>query len=226
MERRTQPAHEAALAQRRPLTDGEAVAPCATGDKPRPNPARARAHELREIGQLSARLRMQELPDIELSASDSMRVPLRAHTAGLVAVYFVPGEQDGVAWVDGHPTVDAAQHRGYVNREAAFAELKVRVFCVSAQPVEHLKRMKDELDAKHLMFSDPEMLMADALGLPALPDGVGNTCYRRLAVVADGGRIRGVFPVFQDCEAAASARQVLTWLTAKYGDIGDRGQAG
>ena len=192
----------------------------------RPNPLRARAREIEEVRRLSAGLHDRDLPAVELITTESMRVPLQAHLSGLVVVYFVPGEMDGSAWVDGHPTLDASQHRGYVNRRDAFDDMGVKVFAVSSQSVEDLGRMERDLGISHLMFSDPELLLGDALGLPTVQDGVGNKHYRRLALVADGGHIRGVFPAFQDSEAPASARQVLTWLTAKYGDITGRGQAG
>jgi peroxiredoxin len=191
----------------------------------RPNLARSRLRELADTERLSVRLRTRELPDLELTTSDSMRVPLRAHVSGLVVVYFVPGEGDGSAWVDGHPTLDAAQHRGYVNRRESFGEMGVKVFCVSSQPIEDLSRMRRDLDATHFMFSDPDMLVAHALELPTAQDG-RKVRYRRLALAADGGRIRGVFPAFQGSEAAASARQVSTWIMAKYGDSTGREHAG
>jgi peroxiredoxin len=188
----------------------------AHGDLCRPNPARARLRELKDTERLSALLRTRELPDIELTTSDSLRVPLRSHVSGLVVMYFVPGEGDGSAWVDGHPTPDAAQHRGYVNRRESFDEMGVKVFCVSSQSIEDLSRMRRELEVAHFMFSDPDMLVAQALDLPTAQDD-GKLRYRRLALAADGGRIRGVFPAFQDSEAAASARQVSTWIMATYG---------
>lgn len=192
----------------------------------RPNPLRAHAREIEEVRKLSAGLHDRDLPAVELITTASMRVPLQAHLSGLVVVYFVPGEMDGSAWVDGHPTLDAAQHRGYVNRRAAFDDMGVKVFAVSSQSVEDLGRMERDLEVSHLMFSDPELLLGHALGLPTVQDGVGNKHYRRLALVAEGGHIRGVFPAFQDSEAPASARQVLTWLTAKYGGNTDPDQAG
>lgn len=197
----------------------------AHGEVCRPNPARVRLRELVDTERLSVRLRTQELPDVELTTSDSMRVPLRAHVSGLLVIYFVPGEGDGSAWVDGHPTLDAAQHRGYVNRRKSLREMGVKVFCVSSQSVEDLSRARRDLEVTHFLFSDPDMLVAHALGLPTTQDGT-KVRYRRLALAADGGRIRGVFPAFQDTEAAASARQVSTWIRAKYGDSAGSGHAG
>jgi peroxiredoxin len=191
----------------------------------RPNPLHARAREIEEVRRLSAGLHDRDLPAVELTTTTLMRIPLQAHLSGLVVVYFVPGEMDGSAWVDGHPTLDAAQHRGYVNRRDAFDDMRVKVFAVSSQSVEDLGRMKQDLEVAHLMFSDPELLVGHALGLPTVQDG-GTSRYRRIALVADGGRIRAVFPALQDNQAAASARQVLAWITATYGDRSRDGDAG
>lgn len=160
---------------------------------------------------LSARLRGEMLPDVELAASDGVRVRLLAHVAGLVVIYFVPGEGDGAAWVDGSATCDAAQHRGYVRRRAAFEQLDARVFCVSSQPGDQLRRIAGWVEARHVMFSDPELVLAAKLGLPTEQD---SGRYRRLAIVASDGLIERTFGPLPQSEAATNAHQVLTWLQA------------
>ncbi len=174
---------------------------------------RAQMQDAATAKRLSARLRGQILPDVELSTADTIEVPLLARVCGLVVVYFVPGEMEGAAWVDGAPTRDAAQHRGYVKRRAAFEQLNVTVFCVSSQPQEQLRRIAHFIEARHVMFSDPELVLATELGLPTEHAG-GVSVYRRVAIVAINGRIERAFGPLSRRDAAGSAHQVLTWLQA------------
>ena len=59
------------------------------------------------------------------------------------------------------------------------------------------------------VVADPERRLGDALGLPTF-EVAGETLYKRLALVAENGRIVKVFyPVFPPDENAAD---VLAWL--------------
>jgi peroxiredoxin len=177
---------------------------------------RDRAKDIEAIRNLSRMLRDRELPDVELSTPSSVWVSLQAHVSGLAVVYFLPGEKDGAAWVDERPTLDAAQHQGYIKRYDAFRALGVTVISISSQPVVDLARISNALGATHLMLSDPELLVGEALDLPTVDDAEQRR-YRRIALIAEDGRIRGVLPT-QDIDAAASARQALTWLAATHGE--------
>jgi peroxiredoxin len=179
----------------------------------RPTAPAVRMREIAEARRLHAELRDRELPCLELTTADSMRLPLQAHISGIVVMYFLPGETGEAASIDEHPTLDAAQHSGYVKYYDAFRALEVKVFSVSSQPVDDLARMRAAVDATHLMFSDPELLIGQALGLPI--DGSTPPRYRRMTLIADGGRIKAAIPT-KDSEAAESARQALIWLAATY----------
>jgi peroxiredoxin len=85
---------------------------------------------------------------------------------------------------------------------------------VSAQPVEDQREAVERLDLPHAVAADPELRLADALGLPTF-EFEGQTLYKRLALVAEDGRIVKVFyPVFPPDENAA---QVAAWLRARLG---------
>jgi peroxiredoxin len=150
---------------------------------------------------------------VALTTSDAVRVSLRHHVSGLVVLYFTPGEKEGAAWVDGIPTRDAAQHRGYVKRGSALDGFNARVFCISSEPREHLQRIASYLEVRHITFSDPELVVAQSIGLPTVEDG-GVSRYRRVVLVAKDGLIERTFGPLPDSDAAGSAHQVLTWLQA------------
>jgi peroxiredoxin len=180
----------------------------------RPNPLSARVTRVEGERRLAARLQGQELPDIEVMvASHRARIPLLRHLAGLTVLYFVPGENDGNAWIGGIPTPDASQHRGYVRRHDEFGALGARVMGVASQPQPHLLRIGRYLGTDHLLLSDPELQLARALDLPTDEHGL----YRRIVLVANRTRIARMFPALDDSEAAGSARQVLAWLTTTGG---------
>jgi len=191
--------------------------PVSTNDRSvatqRLNPLRARMRDAEVATRLSADLHGQLLPDVELTTCDGVCVPLRAHVSGLLVTYLVPGGQDGASWIDGVPTRDAAQHRGYVKRRAVFEQLDARAYCVSSQPQDELRRIAHFIEAQHLMFSDPELAFATALGLPTVRDS-GVTRHRRVTLVSIDGRIERAFGPLSDSDAAGSAQQVLTWLQA------------
>jgi peroxiredoxin len=177
----------------------------------RPNPpngsvgAAHAAHGLRE------RLTGQQLPDLDLTTSDAIRLPLRAHVSGLVVLYFTAGHSASDR-DEGAAHRDIAQHRGYVAHSATFAQLGAKVFGVSTQHRDHLRACMDSLAVRHIMFSDPELAIADALSLPSTDaDARG---YRRIALVADNGIIQATFGPSAD-EMAGGAEQPLAWLRGR-----------
>jgi peroxiredoxin len=176
------------------------------------SPLLVRAQEAERTRLLTARLRGWRLPDVELTTSESMRLPLLASVSALVVFYFVAGK-DNETWIDGHATPDASQHRGYVNHGRTFEEMGVKIFGVSCQSEATLARIKWSLGASHTIFSDPELLLGQALELPMTQDGYTKR-YPRMALVASGRTIHKGFGPFSDNEAAGSARQVMTWISA------------
>lgn len=185
-------------------SEGLVVAP----RPPRPGSVGAAhaAHGLRE------RLTGQQLPDLDLTTSDAIRLPLRAHVSGLVVFYFTAGHSES----DRHQRAahrDIAQHRGYVAHSATFAQLGAKVFGVSTQHRDHLRACMDSLAVRHIMFSDPELAIADALSLPST-GADARRGYHRIALVTDNGIIQATFGPSAD-ETAGGAEQPLAWLRGR-----------
>jgi peroxiredoxin len=163
--------------------------------------------------QLAPRLCGQQLPDIDLVASDGTDVPLNDYASGRAIVYFVPGQANGARTVNGILTRDAAQHRGYVRLASDFERVRAKVFCVGSQPRNDLTRVGLGVRAEHFMFSDPALALAGALGLPTdPPDATQEERYRRTVLIARDGLIEAVFGPLSDSDAAGSAQQALNWL--------------
>jgi peroxiredoxin len=184
----------------------------AGGRRERVSPLLARAQEAGRARLLMARLRGQRLPDVELTTDESIRRSLSTNVSGLVVLYFVVGENDET-WIDGYATPDASQHRGYVNHRKLFEEMGVKIFGVSCQPEATLARIKWYLKATHTIFSDPELILGQALELPTTQEG-NTKRYCRMALVASNGTIHKGFGPLADNEAAGSARQIMTWISA------------
>lgn len=104
------------------------------------------------------------------------------------------------------------QSCGYRDHGAALRELGARVVGLSAQPLDDQREAAQRLGLPHPVVADPELRLADALGLPTF-EFDGQRLYKRLALVAEAGRIVKVFyPVFPPDENAA---EVLAWLEAR-----------
>jgi peroxiredoxin len=83
------------------------------------------------------------------------------------------------------------------------------VIGLSAQTLDDQREAVERLRLPHPVISDPDFRAADALGLPTF-EFDGTRLYRRLALVAEEGRIVKVFyPVFPPDRNAA---EVLAWL--------------
>ena len=85
---------------------------------------------------------------------------------------------------------------------------------LSAQTLEEQREAAERLDLPHAVAADPELRLAEALRLPTF-EFEGRQLYKRLALVAEEGRIVKVFyPVFPPDENAA---EVLAWLRGRLG---------
>jgi peroxiredoxin len=106
------------------------------------------------------------------------------------------------------------QSCGFRDRGAELHELGAVVVGLSAQTIEDQREVAERLALPHAVAADPELRLADALGLPTF-EFEGLTLYKRLALVAEEGRIVKVFyPVFPPDENAA---EVAAWLRARLG---------
>lgn len=103
------------------------------------NPLRVQMREAEEARRIIAWLVGRRLPDVTLTTSQAMQLPLLSHISGRVAIYFVPGDKEG-PYENGFPTPDSSQHRGFVNRLGSFKAMGVTIMCVSSQPLRALQR--------------------------------------------------------------------------------------
>jgi peroxiredoxin len=101
------------------------------------------------------------------------------------------------------------QSCGFRDHGRELRELGAAVVGLSAQTIEDQREAVERLRLPHAVAADPELRLAEALGLPTF-EFDGRRLYKRLALVAENGRIVKVFyPVFPPDENAA---EVLAWL--------------
>ena len=136
---------------------------------------------------------------------------------GLLVLYVYPrtgrpGVEPPPAW-DETPGARGCtpQSCGYRDHGAELRGLGATVVGVSAQTIDDQREAVERLGLPHAVAADPELRLADALDLPTF-DFDGRRLYKRLALVAEQGRIVKVFyPVFPPDENAA---EVAAWLRA------------
>jgi peroxiredoxin len=84
-----------------------------------------------------------------------------------------------------------------------------RVFGLSSQDSEYQREVTDRLHLPYQLLADPELSLAEQLGLPTF-EVDGRRFYRRLTLIVRDGAVEHVFyPVFPPNLHAA---QVLEWL--------------
>lgn len=158
---------------------------------------------------LARRLAGIAMPSITLQRINGSRIGLQTISLGWVVYYLYPGtDEAGAVGIDG-PAEDTAQHRAYCEREYRFRELGVRPVGISSQ--QHLEQLATIRDhhIEHLMLIDPDLVLAEALGLPTF-ELSERLWYRRLTLLVHDGIIeRAFYPV---ATAANNPGQVLTWL--------------
>jgi peroxiredoxin len=157
-----------------------------------------------------------EMPPLVLPSTDG-GLDLAEASAGLLVLYVYPrtgrpGVEPPSAW-DETPGARGCtpQSCGYRDHGAELRALGARVIGLSAQPLEDQREAVERLQLPHPVISDPELRLAAALDLPTF-EFEGARLYKRLALVAEEGRIEKAFyPVFPPDENAA---EVLAWLSA------------
>jgi peroxiredoxin len=156
-----------------------------------------------------------ELPSLVL---DSSQGPVDVASFGVLYVYprsGVPGVPSLPGWDDVPGARGCTpQSCGFRDHAAELRELGYTVAGLSAQPLEAQVEFAERNHMPFPVISDPELRLRDALGLPTF-EIAGNTLYKRLALVADEGRIAKVFyPVFPPDR---NADDVLAWLRGRRG---------
>jgi len=161
-------------------------------------------------------LRGLELPDLELpSSSGAVNLADLARERLVLYVYPRTGKP-GQPMLSGWDDIPGArgctpQSCGFRDHAAELAAFGARVAGLSAQSLADQIEFAERNRMPFPIVSDERLELARALGLPTF-DAEGLTLYRRLALVAEHGRIVKVFyPVFPPDR---NATDVLEWLRA------------
>lgn len=159
------------------------------------------------------------VPPLFLETTDG-ELNLAAAARKLLVLYVYP--RTGRPGVESPPGWDATpgargctpQSCGYRDWSEEFRQLEATVIGLSAQTIEDQREAVERLRLPHAVAADPELRAADAFGLPTF-EFDGERLYKRLALVAEQGRIVKVFyPVFPPDENAV---EVAGWLRARLG---------
>ena len=154
------------------------------------------------------------LPALTLPATDGTSIDL-SRVPGRVVVYVYPMTgRPGVALPDGWDAIPGA--RGCTPQSCAFrdhyAELQslgTAIFGLSTQSTDYQREARDRLHLPFQLLSDSGLRLKQLLRLPTFV-AAGMELYRRVTLIAEGGRIRKVFyPVFPPDR---NADDVVAWL--------------
>ena len=151
-----------------------------------------------------------ELPDIELESS---RGPVNVRELDVLYVYPRTGKP-GIPSLPGWDETPGArgctpQSCGFRDAHGELLALGMRVAGLSAQPLDDQLEFAERNGMPFPVIADSGLELAAAIGLPTF-EIEGHVLYKRLALVAEEGRIAKVFyPVFPPDENAAA---VLDWL--------------
>ncbi len=151
-----------------------------------------------------------ELPHLQLESSQGV---VDVRDFNVIYVYPRSG-RPGVPMLPGWDETPGA--RGCTPQSCAFRDaypqLGVPVAGVSAQTLDDQLEFAERNGMPFPVVADPERRLGAALRLPTF-EIAGLTLYKRLALIADAGRIAKVFyPVFPP---DANAGDVLAWLEAR-----------
>jgi peroxiredoxin len=149
------------------------------------------------------------MPLVRLNNFDGDPVHLEHIAFGWVVYYFYPGTGIPPAEDREGPREDTAQHRAFRGHRDDFEVRKVRVVGVSSQSMRAQRKAVIANLVCHEMLTDPELVLAEQLGLPTFEMG-GARWYRRLTLLT---RDRQITRVFCPVESARrNPSQVIAWM--------------
>ncbi|HWB68719.1 MAG TPA: peroxiredoxin [Solirubrobacterales bacterium] len=161
-----------------------------------------------------------ELPDLRLPSTLGARAGLAELARERLVAYVYPRTgAPGVPLPDGWDDIPGArgctpQSCAFRDSLARFSELGARVVGVSAQLPAEQREFAEREHIPFALLSDSSLELASGLGLPTF-EVEGMTLYRRLTLVAEGGRIvKAFYPVFPPDR---NAEEVLAWLASHLG---------
>ena len=142
------------------------------------------------------------VPRLELPTTDRRGLDLAEAAQRLLVLYVYPrtgkpGDPLPAGWDD----IPGA--RGCTPQSCSFRDLHAEIAAhgahvlgMSAQPVAEQHEFAQRVGLPYGLVSDPLLTVADALGLPTF-EVDGMRLYKRITLIADGGRIEKAFyPVF------------------------------
>ena len=160
-----------------------------------------------------------ELPDLELPSTLGAPVNLcRAATTTAVFYFYPRTGKPGAPPPDGWDLVPGA--RGCTPQSCAFRDhhaeldrLGAQVYGISTQSTEEQREFAERAHIPFALLSDADLTVARELGLPTF-EFDGDELYKRVTLIATGGRIVKVFyPVFPPDR---NASDVAAWLEHRY----------
>jgi len=154
-----------------------------------------------------------KLPQLELESSQG---PVNVGELDVLYVYPRTGKP-GVPSLPGWDEIPGArgctpQSCGFRDAHGELRALGLKVAGLSAQPLADQLEFAERNEMPFPVLADPELRLGAALGLPTF-EVDGHVLYKRLALVAESGRIAQLFyPVFPPDRNAAD---VLDWLRTR-----------
>jgi peroxiredoxin len=155
------------------------------------------------------------LPELRLPSTLDGPVDLAASGREQLVAYIyprtgTPGQPSPAGW-DYVPGARGCtpQSCAYRDSLAEFTALGATVIGISAQSPEEQREFAEREHIPFPLLSDSDLRLADKLRLPTFEAG-GMTLYKRLTLVAEGGKIaKAFYPVFPPDR---DATEVLDWL--------------
>ncbi len=155
---------------------------------------------------LSLALTGASLPTARLKSLSGHYLALDDLSVGWLIVYCFPGSHIGSE--ESHLD-DERDHQAYAHCYAPLERRGIRLASLSGAPSGLQTRALLKHGLMHHIMLDPELLVADALGLPTLCEGELRG-YSRLALIARGGVIEHLF--YPVARGGRSAKQAVTWM--------------
>ncbi len=152
----------------------------------------------------------REIPSVLLDRYDGLAVNV-AQFAQLfpLAIYMYPAIGPFRENAEDTVSMDAAQHQAFRDHQPDLEARGYRAIGISSQSPESQGREIFENRLSHMLLSDPQLKLADALDLPTVTVA-GRPRYLRLTLVVSRGHIEKVF--FPVASAPRSASQVIAWM--------------
>ncbi len=146
-----------------------------------------------------------------LTTFTGVRVTLPRDAYTPLVIYLYPGSGGSSVGATAGAIADAVQHRAFDRVRDELSARCVKAVGLSSDSASAQYTSVCANRVCHELWSDPELALARALGLPTFTDS-GAERYQRLTLVVSSGRIeRAFFPVEAPQRSAA---QVICWLKA------------